>query len=370
MAKKNQLTKPKDSNCLNCGFPFTGYELFCPNCGQKNKGNRITFGSFVKEVFAGFFSWDTKFWRTLFTLLIAPGKISKDYIQGKRERYANPFRFYITASILFFLFYGINEKYTSFKKLSKTSSTSTQKAKIAQIDVDSIKSIISTEFDRTQKIIDSVDKASKKSKGTNIFIPKIKKDSSNTDSTKFASTGVTRLDSFMTYSRRNPEVNVNDALDSLHYEKTNVNRFLYNRAQLANQFFKEKEKRQMFLNKTLSYGSISLFIFLPIFTLALKILYIRKRYTYVDHLIFVFHTQTVFFIILTILMIITLFTSASDYIGISLLLFLLYLFIAMKRFYGQGYIKTFIKYFMLNFVYMFLASIGIALVGISAFALF
>ena len=46
--------------------------------------------------------------------------------------------------------------------------------------------------------------------------------------------------------------------------------------------------------------SISLFIFLPIFTLFLMLLYIRRKYTYMEHLVFVFNTQTVFFLLLLI----------------------------------------------------------------------
>ena len=105
--------------CLNCGHPFFGNEKYCPNCGQKNKSKKITFKSFLVEVFNGFISWDAKFWKTLITLLTKPGKVSKDYISGKRSRYSNPFQFYLSVSILFFIIIGLTKKYNEFQDFGK-----------------------------------------------------------------------------------------------------------------------------------------------------------------------------------------------------------------------------------------------------------
>ena len=159
-------------------------------------------------------------------------------------------------------------------------------------------------------------------------------------------------------------------MDSLGYNKNFKNRFLFTRAKAANSFTK-KDNREKYLGDLLSYGSISLFIFLPFFTLFLKLLYIRRNFTYVDHLIFVFHTQTVFFMLLTILYIISFFTiTALESAWVFLLLFLIYLLIAMKKFYQQGYFKTFFKFILLNIVYMILGSLGIIVVGLISFAFY
>lgn len=118
LKKKNKPSKVKDLNCLNCGYPFARNEKFCPECGQENKGSKITLANFLKEMFRGFFSWDAKFWRTLLALLFRPGKVSLDYISGKRSRYSNPFRFYLTTSVLFFLLLNTNETYKKINKLN------------------------------------------------------------------------------------------------------------------------------------------------------------------------------------------------------------------------------------------------------------
>ena len=182
--------------------------------------------------------------------------------------------------------------------------------------------------------------------------------------------GDSKLDKFINYEKKYPDSKIDIALDSLGYDKNFTNRFLYTRAKAANSMVK-KDNREKYVGDLLSYGSISLFIFLPIFTLFLKLFYIRKKFTYVDHLIFVFHTQTVFFMLLTILYLISFFTNINaDSAWVFLLIFLIYLIIAMKKFYQQGYFKTFIKFILLNMVYMFLGSIGVVIVGLISFAFY
>jgi hypothetical protein len=178
-----------------------------------------------------------------------------------------------------------------------------------------------------------------------------------------------RVDMFYEFYENNPEMPIDDALDSLKYEKSFKNRFIYDRTKLAHKVFKSKEDRDKFNNELLSYGSIALFIFLPFFTLFLKLFYIRKKFTYVDHLIFVFHTQTVFFMLLSILFLFSFFTE-ENHPEIFILLFLLYLFIAMKKFYQQGYFKTIVKFIMLNFIYLVLGGMGITIVGLISFAIY
>jgi hypothetical protein len=142
------------------------------------------------------------------------------------------------------------------------------------------------------------------------------------------------LDKFIDYQKKYPDSKIDVALDSLGYDKNFTNRFLYTRAKAANSFTKSSETREQFLSQLLSYGSIALFIFLPLFTLFLKLFYIRRKYTYVDHLIFVFHIQTVFFMLFSIYFLLEIFNVDPE-LGIFIIMFLLYLIIALKKFYQQ-----------------------------------
>lgn len=338
MAKKNKLAKVKNFECLNCGYPFQGQEVFCPNCGQKNQNNALSFKNFISEIFQGFTSWDAKFWRTLFPLLTKPGKVSKDYIEGKRARYTNPFRFYLTTSIVFFLILGLNNTIRDYKELSKPSSDSLFEKKS-----DSIKSQISI-------------------KGQEGLFDIGIDDFSELDSIKDPS-GFNRMIYFIL---KNPTINREKALDSLKIKKNFDNRFKYERAKgfasvVSGSGIKKIGKGMI------SKASIAMFILLPLFALFLRILYFRRNFTYVEHLVFVFHIQTILFLLFSIFYLINCFFVDSMFMhkylfNAILLLFLVYLFIAMKKFYKQGYFKTFLKFSLANLVFIFLACIGTLLV--------
>ena len=380
MAKKNKLVEIKDPDCLNCGYPFSGYEVFCPECGQKNKGNKLTFGSFIKEVFNGFISWDAKFWTTIFPLLLKPGKASKDYIEGKRQRYSNPFRFYLTVSILFFLIVGLTSSYQRLQDLRSgktsagingTSFTINQNGIQAQnndINLDSLQHQVFEKIEEGERIKDSLSLLVK-----NNSISKKKKDSlireSNNNGINLGFGDSEQMGKFMLFHKKNPSVSPSQALDSLNIEQTFSNRFWYSRAGFLNKMISDKETNQNFSKQMLSYASVALFILLPLFTLFLKIIYVRRKFTYVEHLVFVFHVQTVFFLLFSLFYILSIFRNSVYIIPIFLGIFLIYLFIAMKKFYGQGFFKTFFKFLLANFAYFILALFGTIALSFIAFAL-
>ena len=93
-----------------------------------------------------------------------------------------------------------------------------------------------------------------------------------------------------------------------------------------------------------------LFISLPLFALILKLLYIRrKNYYYADHGVFTIHLYIFTFILLLVVFAIGRYgASAWGPFGLLVVLLLLWLFVylykAMRRFYGQSRWKTAIKF--------------------------
>ncbi|MDY0781586.1 DUF3667 domain-containing protein [Tenacibaculum sp. IB213877] len=379
MSKKNKPITFHNLTCLNCGYPFFGHELYCPNCGQKNKTEKLTFTSFTKEVFNGFTSWDAKFWKTLFPLLTKPGKVSKDYIEGKRARYVNPFRFYITISIVFFLIIGLLNSYTAFKNLSNGDSSSRSSTSFTinengietskhNFDYDSFQNQFYNELEKNKNKKDSLNILVK----NNILTKKEKDSILSNDKSNFSfSFGDSdKMQSFMLFQKKHPHMNIDKALDSLGYEKTFSNRFWYSRSGFANSMISTEDANQKYINQIISYTSIALFILLPIFTLFLFLIYVRKKFSYVEHLVFVFHIQTVFFLLFTFFIIINFFIATPNIIILFIILFLVYLFVAMKNFYNQGYFKTFLKYTLANIIYLTLSLFGMLAMSLIAFALY
>ncbi|WP_425656516.1 DUF3667 domain-containing protein [Tenacibaculum ascidiaceicola] len=370
MIKKNKVPVVRDANCLNCGHPFTNNEKFCPECGQKNRGKKITLGIFLRELFAGFFSLDTKFWRTLIPLLINPGKVSKDYIDGKRTRYTNPFRFYLATSIIFFLIISITDSYKKFEELriGKSSSSNSQiklnndNSDAIEVDLDSIQDVVFKQLENQDSL--EAKKTQPKPDSTSVSY------NSEQELAKADSNDSFRIVKFMKFQKTYPKVPIEAALDSLKAEKNFSNRFWYSRAKVFNSVFLDKDEAKKFFRQVLSYASIALFILLPLFTLFLKFIYIRRKYTYVEHLVFVFHVQTVLFLLFSIFYIIDFFKHSNSFLPVFLILFMIYLFIAMKRFYNQGYFKTFMKYILANTMFFILAMLGSIAISFAAFAFY
>lgn len=91
----------RDPNCLNCGAEL--YGDFCHKCGQSGEGLRRPFWSLAAESLETLFSIDSRIARTLPPLLMHPGRVTRDYLDGKRMRFIPPFRLYVLASLVFFV---------------------------------------------------------------------------------------------------------------------------------------------------------------------------------------------------------------------------------------------------------------------------
>lgn len=73
------------------------------------------------EFLDNFLNWDSKFFTTLRYLILKPGFLSKEYIEGKRMSYVAPIRFYIVISVIFFFVVSIFADFNSGNKTSDNS---------------------------------------------------------------------------------------------------------------------------------------------------------------------------------------------------------------------------------------------------------
>ncbi len=89
--------------CHNCHTVLSPETNFCPHCGQENHDLKVPIGHLAFEVFEGFTHFDTKFYNTIRAIFLSPGKITKDFLEGRRGRYVPPIRLYFLISFIFFL---------------------------------------------------------------------------------------------------------------------------------------------------------------------------------------------------------------------------------------------------------------------------
>ena len=469
--------------CLNCERELAEEDNFCPTCGQVNDMNRLSIKQYFSEYLSGFFEFDNRFLRTVVPLLLKPGTVSKNYVNGRRVYYANPFQLYLHITILFFLIVGLFKTIDSFKPDSgssmnilneadrdKTTQVADSIARRVMSDVntrelgidsvtlstinegleeasrarknkDSARADLLSQKVVTRQLVDSIFRdtekvqllfdasVSKKDKDSiaGIIMRTIDKKSAQlvsdgeelivsdwTDAVEgwqlydkksqlnqeaanrigeiLEERGVDykvparlvnrnnvelpdgalgnvmkRVKLFMDYDKANPETNELAALDDLGVEPTYWNVFFYNKARDWNEARSDPAYWKEWVDRVLSRVSVALFFLLPVFTLIVSLFYIRHRYNYTENLVFVFHVQTVFFLLLLIFIVIARLTDSEAFTWIFLLLFLFYLYKAMRNFYEQGRLKTLIKFIMLNTSFLILAAIGAVIVSFLAF---
>ena len=86
--------------CLNCGTTLAGQ--YCGNCGQRAHSRLISIWELLRDAFGDLLELDSRLWRTLIPLAVRPGKLTRDYLEGRRARFMPPFRTYLVFSIVFF----------------------------------------------------------------------------------------------------------------------------------------------------------------------------------------------------------------------------------------------------------------------------
>jgi hypothetical protein len=95
---------PETQLCPNCGEGLEGE--YCHGCGQKKLDRReLSLKRFFINATSEFADFESnKAVQTLKALLFKPGRLTDEYLAGRRRRYISPVKLYLTFSALYFLF--------------------------------------------------------------------------------------------------------------------------------------------------------------------------------------------------------------------------------------------------------------------------
>lgn len=89
----------KGEPCKNCGTSLEGW--FCHACGQNADTHHRSILHLIWEAIEGMFHLDGRLANTLPLLFFKPGKLAKDYMEGRIVRHVPPFRTFLVALLLF-----------------------------------------------------------------------------------------------------------------------------------------------------------------------------------------------------------------------------------------------------------------------------
>ncbi|MFO1337845.1 MAG: DUF3667 domain-containing protein [Burkholderiaceae bacterium] len=94
-------TAPPVETCRNCGEPLgTPRPNYCGHCGQETHLKPPTVMEFAQQFGGSYISMEGALWRTLLLLLFRPGRLTREYLSGRKRRYVLPLRLYLTISVV------------------------------------------------------------------------------------------------------------------------------------------------------------------------------------------------------------------------------------------------------------------------------
>lgn len=288
------------STCANCGAPLTGN--YCANCGQRGEHEIHSIWHFSREVTEDLTHADSRLWSTMLALLLKPGLLTREFLAGRRVRYLPPLRLYLVLSVVFFLILGVSShepKAISFRSNGGRPS-------VALVNPDEADGIAAKPGETPEQRADRVCHPDYQGPLSQWLVPSIEKGCRQS-----------LLDNGHTVSEA-----------TLH----NLPR--------------------------------AMFLFVPALAVVMKLLYRRPRRFYVEHLLFFIHNHAFVFTIFGLYILLLRIVPAGFDYWLRLIVWIYtigYLFISMRRVYGQGSLKTFAKFTALAFTYLFGAALTLVL---------
>ena len=299
------------SDCPNCGAAVSGN--FCHQCGQETVLHPPSTREFLHEFIGHYVALEGKLWKTMKLLLLKPGQLSLEYMQGRRVRYIQPLRVYLTFSLIFFaLFKFMGEDHH-----------------IGDVKLEGVPVIQ----------VDPEDKQHAAS------VPAPKAGAAKPEASASAKPDENEGD--------DPQAKTATLQKDDEDDQSGFESFIESIVSSARDDDGAKAKKAFY-----SYAPYAVFAMMPLFALFLKILYLGSGKRYGEHLLFALHTNAFAFLMLTLIILQK--PLRIPYVGNLLGLWLIfYLPTAMRRVYGGSRKLTALRWCMLMFLHLLALTIAI-----------
>ena len=293
--------------CPNCEAALTG--AFCANCGQEAHLHHASTREFLHEFIGHYVAIEGKLWGTMSRLLFRPGALTNEYIRGRRVRFVQPLRIYLTLSLLFFALLKFTGGFDPVleDKTQKSEAAVAAEAAIAEVERD-IKA----------------------------GVPEVKEKKPDQSEKQF---GPEQIDSALSdWPRLSRQWHAFDALP-------------------------QERQQKVFADAFYRYAPYAIFCLMPVFALFLKVLYLGSGRRFGEHVLFALHTNAFAYFVFCVMLLVN--VGIVDFLLWCWLL--VYLPWAMRRVYHRSRFGTFWRWAVLMASFMiciFMASALSALSGI------
>jgi hypothetical protein len=365
---RRKSQRPPLTHCENCGTQLSG--MYCPQCGQAAIDYRRSFRHVIVDLLDSFLNWDSKFFHTIALLLTRPWRLTIEFLAGHRVRYLHPARLYLLISIVFFF------AATSWIKsihIDPINLSPTQRAEIrSELERDNVAPEVRAKIEAALggPAISTEKRSELKAQLKRDDLPeeersKIEKQLED----DFPPDARTKMEEAMKNLPPETRAKVDQALKQPLEEKSKLietddktppdsfEKWIEGRAR--QKFGEAGTNIQLFLVTLISNLPYMMLACVPLFAFVLKILYLRKRIFYIDHLVYAFHIHTFAYLAIMLIVLATMGlnrTAPSALAGWTIALlwttFAVQIFLSIRRVYRQGWFFSIFKFFVGGVAYL------------------
>ncbi|MEO8438908.1 MAG: DUF3667 domain-containing protein [Spartobacteria bacterium] len=328
------------THCEDCGAELHG--RYCAKCGQVAVDYHRSFRHVIADVAESFLNWDSKFTKTIGLLLISPGWLTNQFVAGRRTRYLHPLRVYLLVSIVFFLC----ARFVPFQ--------------VTPPD--------------TAKMTDE-QRAGVEEAMHNPGIPQAVREQVLQNLAEQKKKEAAKADLSPTPGAVSSPPSVSDEDESLDRPLDGAAPPSWLKQKLRHKIGPHGSNVEL-LSKTLRDNISTMMLFcIPLFALVLKILYLRQRRFYIEHLVYALHIHAFFYIAVLL----TVFSGVAakrwapalegPLLWILVLAIVVQVFHSIRQVYRQSWFMTTFKFFFGGFVYLFVIVLALAITAFATIAL-